>query len=272
MKELIKSAINTVLSPPGLAIVSKDTISRSYRWQVIEHQLRGFLTNIQESLTGSCLPDLSTKDNRIDLIIDNLNLSLQPFFLINFLKQTINVPGDVCEFGCAHGASTALFANEILETEKHLWIYDSFEGLPKPTDKDILIDDIANLGSIDKYQGEMAHPKEQVLTKLSKVGFPVSRTHVIPGFIEQTSKTGSFPERISFAYIDFDFYEPIKIGLELIKSRIHKDGIIMVDDYGYFSAGAKTAVDEFIAEQNGKFVLEPIPKWGGKCIVVRPNF
>ncbi len=270
MKTIIKTTVNSVLGTAGLAVVQQETIARSTRSQTMDQELEKFLFQIEEGLRATALPKLPQQKNRHSIMVDCINLSLQPFFLMSYLNEVINVPGDICEFGCSHGASTALFANEILNTEKHIWIYDSFEGLSKPTKKDVLIDDIANLGSIENYQGEMAHPKERVLNRLSKVGFPTPRTHIIPGFIEKTAVTGPLPEKIAFAYIDFDFYEPIKIGLDLVKERIHPKGIIMVDDYGYFSEGAKTAVDEFISEQKGKFILEPIPSWGGKCIAVRP--
>jgi len=269
MKTIIKTTVNSVLGTAGLAVVQQETIAKSNRSQVMDHELNRFLASIEEGLRGTALPNLPKIKNRHAIMIDCINFSLQPFFLINFLNEVLNIPGDICELGCSHGASTALFANEILETDKHIWIYDSFEGLSKPTEKDVLIDDIANLGSIEKYAGEMAHPKERVLGRLAKVGFPAPRIHTIPGFIEQTAKTGPFPETVSFAYIDFDFYEPIKMGLELMKDRIHPKGVIVVDDYGYFSAGAKTAVDEFMAEQKGRFTLEHIPSWGGKCVAIR---
>ncbi len=76
--------------------------------------------------------------------------------MVLHLNRALGLDGDVCEFGVAQGATSALIANEIRGTEKDLWLFDSFEGLPKPTDHDILIDDIFNLGSIDRYQGTMA--------------------------------------------------------------------------------------------------------------------
>jgi O-methyltransferase len=269
MKTLIKSTVNTVLGTAGLAVVQQETIAKSNRSQVMDSELIRFLSEVEEGIRNTTLPKLPKKKNRHDIMIDSLNFSLQPFFLLNYLNEVLNVPGDVCEFGCSHGASTALFANEILATKKSLWIYDSFEGLSKPTEKDVLINDIAHLGSIDKYEGEMAHPQERVVRRLLKIGFPATRTYVVPGFIEKTAKLGKFPNEISFAYIDFDFYEPIKTGLTIVKDRLHPKGIIVVDDYGFFSAGAQTAVDEFIQEQQGRFVLEKIPDWGGKCVALR---
>ena len=270
MKTIIKSTVNSVFGAAGLAVVQQETVEKSNRGQIIDKELVRFIDQVEESLRQTVLPNLPKRKNRHQIMIDCINFSLQPFFLINYLNEVLHVSGDVCEFGVSHGASTALFANEILETSKHLYLYDSFEGLPKPTKKDILINDIASLGSMDRYQGEMSHPKERVLNRLSKVEFPIPRTHVIPGFIEKTYKTGNLPEEVSFAYVEFDFYEPILIALNLLKNRMNPKGCILVDDYGYFSAGAKTAVDEFIAAENGKFILTHPPEWGGKFVILRP--
>jgi O-methyltransferase len=44
-------------------------------------------------------------------------------------------------------------------------------------------------------------------------------------------------------------------------------GYIIVDDYGYFSSGAKTAVDEFIADHSNTFDMTIPPKWAG-CFAI----
>ena len=43
---------------------------------------------------------------------------------------------------------------------------------------------------------------------------------------------------------------PIKLTLEFLHQVTSNDAIIIVDDYGHFSSGAKTAVDEFVEEKN----------------------
>ena len=49
-------------------------------------------------------------------------------------------------------------------------------------------------------------------------------------------------------YVDFDFYSPISVALRFLNKRLVTGGVIVVDDYGFFSSGAKTAVDEFLKE------------------------
>jgi len=184
----------------------------------------------------------------------------QAFEIIKALGKTESVTGDICEFGVAQGETSALIANEISQTGKILHLFDSFEGLPAPTEKDQLKDDIFSLGSMDAYQGEMSCPLDMVLGRLAIIDFPASRYRVHQGYIEDLIETKSgFPERVSFAFVDFDFYEPIRIALEFLDLTLSRGGLIMVDDYDFFSTGAKTATDEFIEHMNAegqKYKLE----------------
>lgn len=268
-KNVIKGILNSALSVAGLAVVNKETVNRSNRSQIVDSELTRFLSEIEETLRTTNLPALPKYEGRHHFMRQAINLKVQTFYILNYLHQSLATEGDVCEFGVAHGATTVLLANEIKKTNRHLWLFDSFEGLPKPTVKDKLIDDIANLGSIEKYQGQMSHPKEQVLSRLHEVGFPESRLHIIPGFIEETIKSCNLPEKVAFAYVDFDFYEPILIALQSLDSRISRNGFVLVDDYGYFSEGAKTAVDEFMAAQGNRYELNLPPASAGKFAILK---
>src|SRR3989442_4580284 len=87
----------------------------------------------------------------------------EAFYLLDALHRSLSLGGAVCEFGVAQGATSALIANEIRGSGKSLWLFDSFKGLPRPGAKDVLIDDIFSLGSIEKYAGTMAHGQDEVL-------------------------------------------------------------------------------------------------------------
>jgi O-methyltransferase len=188
---------------------------------------------------------------------------VEALFLLNELSQTLSLEGDVCEFGIAQGATSALMANEIRNTSKTLWLFDSFEGLPRPTEKDKLIDDIFSLGSIEKYHGQMAIKQSNVVSRLKSSGLDLDRCRFVPGFIEETSQKASLPQRVCFAYVDFDFYEPILIALRLLAPRLPIGGRIVIDDYGFFSTGAQSAVEEFLQEMNGSFDRRLPPSGAG---------
>ncbi len=172
----------------------------------------------------------------------------EAYFIVQALSKCKDVPGDVCEFGVAQGETSALIANEIaLSSNKRLHLFDSFEGLPKPSDKDQLKDDIFSLGSIEAYTGTMSCPEDMVQSRLDAISFPAQRYVIHKGFIEQlTHEDKVLPKEVCFAYVDFDFYEPIKIALDFLHRVTPSGAIIIVDDYDFFSTGVKTAVDEFI--------------------------
>jgi len=172
----------------------------------------------------------------------------EAYFLVQALAACRGIPGDVCEFGVAQGETSALIANEIAGLSgKRLHLFDSFEGLPKPTDKDRLKDDIDSLGSMGAYTGGMSYPDDMVRRRLAAIAFPPDRYAIHKGFIEQLIPVDKdLPGQVSFAYVDFDFYEPIKVALEFLHGVTSPGSVVIVDDYDYFSTGAKTAVDEFV--------------------------
>ena len=176
----------------------------------------------------------------------------EAYFIVRALARCKNVVGDVCEFGVAQGDTSALIANEIsLSGNKILHLFDSFEGLPKPSGKDQLKDDIFSLGNIAAYAGTMSSPEGMVIARMKAISFPAQRYLIHKGFIEKLiHKDKKLPKEICFAYVDFDFYEPIKITLEYLHETTVSGAVIIVDDYDYFSTGSKTAVDEFLEEKN----------------------
>jgi O-methyltransferase len=193
-------------------------------------------------------------EGRSELLAKLLGTQLaEAVYVINYLHRSLELPGDVCEFGVAQGATSALLANEIRDTDKLLWLFDSFAGLPKPTEKDTLIHDIFGLGTIEKYQGTMAYGVNEVLERLHAISYPLSRVKIIPGFIENTISLGNLPGRVCFAYVDFDFYEPILITLNYLNEHLSEGGCVVVDDYGFFSSGAEAAVDEFVAAHPSQY-------------------
>jgi hypothetical protein len=197
----------------------------------------------------------------------------EAYFLIEAIHATRDLPGDICEFGVAQGETSALLANEIRDTSKRLHLFDSFEGLPRPTAKDQLKDDIFSLKTIEAYEGTMACPVNMVIDRLAAIAFPPSRVEIHKGFIEKTLTEGNLPKSVSFAYVDLDFYEPIKLALDFLDSVAVGGTTIIVDDYDFFSTGAKTAVDEFIAKsksQNSKYELRvPSNEYGHFAIITK---
>lgn len=225
---------------------------------------------IEELYRRFVFPGLSRRDGRAELLSDLIGTSIgEAIYIIHNLHFGLQVPGDVCEFGVAQGATSRLLAAEIMPmSDRNLWLFDSFEGLPAPSAEDKLINDIFKLGSIERYKGTMASPESEVLSKLDSIGFPRKRTKVKRGWINEVINTNDLPLKVAFAYVDFDFYEPISDALDFIDSRMEAGGRIVVDDYGWFSEGAQLAVDRFMARTGSRFKFEmPLPFAGHFCIL-----
>ncbi len=221
------------------------------------------------------LPGLRPREGRDEALHRLIGTTVgEGLYICEGLQRALGAAGDVCEFGVAQGATSRLLASELLGDPRgrgrQLWLFDSFEGLPKPSPKDRLIDDIFQLGSMDAYAGTMRCPRELVEAKLRDVGFPAERTRIVPGWIDRTLAQEPLPERVAFAYVDFDFYDPIRIALEWLEQRLPSGGVVVVDDYGFFSEGAQAAVDEFLATRSGgwDFTL-PVDAAGKFCVLSR---
>ena len=107
--------------------------------------------------------------------------------LLQELTKTLknNVPGDVVEFGC-YKADTSVLYQKLLESMGHggafqpenhapqasqkiLWLYDSFEGLPAKTRED-------NSAAGDAFQaGELLVTKREVIEKFKKMGLKLPK-------------------------------------------------------------------------------------------------
>jgi O-methyltransferase len=205
---------------------------------------------------------------RTALIANLLGTSVsESMYLLNYLHKSMVLEGDICEFGIAQGLTSALLAYEIRNTDKNLWLFDSFEGLPKPSAQDQLKDDIFNLETIEAYEGTMLCPLSMIQERLKEIQFPKERTKIVSGFIEQTITNNKLPQKICFAYVDFDFYEPILTALKYIDKKLQSGGTIIVDDYDFFSTGSKTAVDEFLTVYQNYKIYFPIKSAGKFCIL-----
>ena len=143
VKSQVKRTINAVLRPMGLRI---DTIEELRHLCAADHKRSELITEFHNCFKEFVFPDLPPCAGRLDLLSRLIGTQFtQAIYLLHYLHKSLPAVGDVCEFGVAQGATSALLANEIRDTRKTLWLFDSFQGLPKPDKNDVLIDDIFNL-------------------------------------------------------------------------------------------------------------------------------
>jgi len=173
---------------------------------------------------------------------------IEAAYILLALKNTHLIEGDWCEYGVAHGRTSALLAQALLalRSPKKIYFYDSFEGLPKPHEKDILINDLYGLKEISAYTGKFNFPQELLIHELGTVSENTDYYHIVKGWIEPDLLKHNSPSQISFAFLDMDFYQSTYDVLIFLTKAMSKGGIVIVDDFGFFSSGIKTAVDEVL--------------------------
>lgn len=228
------------------------------------------LAELEGCCRASILPALPPRARRFALMcaLDGTQ-PIEGFYVLDALHRSLPLEGDVCEFGVAYGATSALLANEILDrNDKALWLFDSFQGLSKPGQKDVLINDIMNLGSMERYEGMMAYTQREVSGRVLATGITPQRLKIVPGFIEESIRRSELPPRVCFAYIDFDLYDPILATLRFLDQRVEPGARVVVDDYGFFSAGAQAAVDEFVAANGGRWEMRLPPEFAGHFAIL----
>lgn len=265
MRTLISNMLNRLLARAGLTLRG----ARHVRGlEVAKHDLIRELHGLHRSLLYPEMPENRDREKLLGGLIGTT--VSEGLHIVGTLHGSLENAGDVCEFGVAQGATSALIANEIIASDRRLWLFDSFEGLPAPTSEDRLIDDIFGLGSMARYQGTMRYGEDQVRHRLRAVGFPDSRISIIKGWVEDSVKRSDLPDKIVFAYLDFDFYEPTRTALEFLNPRLTAAGSIVVDDYGYFSSGVKKAVDAFVRENLAFYTFTLPPQGAGAfCILTK---
>ncbi len=183
-----------------------------------------------------------------------------------------NIPGDIVECGVWKGGSMMLCALTLLSlgvNDRKLYLYDTYEGMSKPTQYDIRgFDDLKAVYEWDRMRkcGEKWHfePLENVKKNVNSTQYPKENIFFIKGKVENTIPS-VIPERIAFIKLDTDWYESTYHELGYLYPKLAKDGILMVDDYGYWK-GSRKAVDQFMEENKIKIFLSRYDKTGRLAI------
>jgi O-methyltransferase len=163
-----------------------------------------------------------------------------------------HVPGDVLECGVAAGGSAALLGKSLerLKSERTLYLFDTFEGLPPPTRDDPDYDDAV------AWTGQCRGTVEEVKALFNSLSIPESRVRYMQGLFQDTLPDAPM-RSVALAHLDGDWYESTRTCLTSVWPRLSVGGIIQLDDYGRWK-GCRRAVDEFFAGRGNDIALRPI--------------
>lgn len=182
--------------------------------------------------------------NQYPLLSDQIS-NAELDVVLNYATDSLKIAGDFVEFGCYVG-TTSLFLSRLINLDKSLWVYDSFEGLPDKTTQD------ESPAGFAFKQGELLATKKQFILNYKKANLKLP---IITKAWFNDLKSTDVPSQISFAFLDGDYYDSIKTSLKLVEPKMVKNGYILVHDYGRVTLpGPKIAVSEFL-QNNNKFKL-----------------
>ncbi len=148
-------------------------------------------------------------------------------------KYLSGYEGDLVEIGVYKGGGSKIILDNSEVGE--LFAFDTYEGLPEPTDID---------REIDLKGGDLSDTScEDVKAYLDS-----ARAHVIKGLFPKSKPRGFSKRKLKFVHIDVDFYESTLKSLKAVYPMLINGGIIVFDDYSF--RGVQTAIHEYIKKNN----------------------
>jgi hypothetical protein len=171
-----------------------------------------------------------------------------------------DIEGDIVECGVWRGGSMMAAAKALMsvgDTERHLHLYDTFEGMSEPTEHDKRHDGRSAaemLAATEKDSPVWAYATlEDVQQAMTETAFPAERIHYYKGKVEDTIPQNA-PDKISILRLDTDWYESTRHELDHLYPRLAPGGVLLLDDYGWWD-GARRAVDEWLEETGHPLLL-----------------
>lgn len=141
-----------------------------------------------------------------------------------------DVPGDLVECGVWRGGASILMKAVLAaydDTDRAVWLADSFQGLPKPDVENYRMDRRLRL---DRYKSILGVPQERVAANFQRYGLLDERVKFLPGWFKDTLADAPI-EKIAVLRLDGDLYESTIQALTALYPRLSPGGFCIIDDY-----------------------------------------
>lgn len=183
------------------------------------------------------------------------------------------VQGAFVECGVWRGGSmmaTALTLLRLGETDRDLYLFDTFEGMTEPGEEDVKQGGVPAAELLQRESRDSSiwavAPLDEVRAAVLSVGYPEERIHFVQGAVEETLPEHS-PDEVALLRLDTDWYSSTKHELVHLYPRLAGGGVLIIDDYAYWR-GARQAVDEYAHENELALLLIRIDH--GARVAIKP--
>lgn len=166
--------------------------------------------------------------------------------------------GAIVECGVWRGGSmmmAALTLATLGNTERELFLFDTFAGHPRPNPERDLKEHYEfwlKRRRTDRSSSWAEVALEEVRSNVASTGYPPEKVRLVKGVVQETIPAAA-PDAIALLRLDTDWYDSTAHEMRHLYPRLLPGGVLIVDDYGEMP-GQKQAVDEF-CEQNGIVLL-----------------
>jgi hypothetical protein len=191
-----------------------------------------------------------------------------PYFTLELCEKVRDIEGDFCECGVAYGGTSAVMAKYLMTEgiNKMLHMWDSFQGIPYPTQKDgHPIDNIQfpKTGEL-KSTGISVGSLDNVMNLMKVAGINPDILMYYYGWLEESlpilhSKMG----KLSFLRIDVDLYRPTMYCLRYLYPKLSSGGYVLMHDDGKALAGPRKAVADYVKNNRKGIKIHHFPDEGG---------
>jgi O-methyltransferase len=183
--------------------------------------------------------------------------------------SSAGIPGSIVECGVWRGGSMMAVALTLAAASKQdidLFLLDTYEGMSEPEAVDVDFRGEAAATRLTRTKKTESSeiwaysPVEEVRRNMALTGYDQSRLHFIEGKVEDTLPAHA-PEHIALLRLDTDWYASTRHELVHLYPRLSRGGVLLIDDYGHWK-GARTAVDEYLAENDVHLLLNRVDAAG----------
>ena len=177
-------------------------------------------------------------------------------FLLQCIKETEHLEGDIIELGSYKGGNAIMIAKFLKQigSKKTVYACDTFSGIPE---EDSNVKDIADMGYFSDTN------LDAVKKKLKK--YDVFNVKLVIGDFRNTLPKLD-KEKFSLVFIDCNIFSSAKLAINFSYPRLVKDGVLFSHCYGAPKGKGSTslwgetyAVKEYLSNKLEKIVIESIP-------------
>jgi O-methyltransferase len=176
------------------------------------------------------------------------------YILISLARYASHLAGDFAECGVFKGGTALLLARVLKNTDnKRLYLFDSFQGLPKPDEeKDRWFSEGEfSVGSVEAVEHLLSDFRSMIDIRC--------------GWIPETFR-GLENNRYAFVHVDVDLYQSNLDCCNYFYPHLVTGGVLLFDEYAFAAArGEKDAVDEFFSDK----LESPITLPTGQAILLK---